>query len=226
MRKGTRILVPVVAATLMAAPALAQDRSITDREPDVMDVARTPMTDLNLSRTEVPALLAEAQQRPYSLQGLDTCEQLIRAVDEFNAVLGPDLDLPQAERARLSGGRIAQWAVGRFIPFRGLIREISGANRQQREVEAAIQAGLMRRAFLKGVGVARRCPYPASPATETIVAQHLAAVEKEQRQAERSTQPPRIEPDGTVSTAEPPRRQPAAKPPTVFTSTPVVQPTR
>lgn len=226
MWRGVRILVPVAAGALMTAPALAQDRSITDREPGVMDVARTPMTDLNLSRTEVPALLAEAQQRPYSLQGLDTCEQLTRAVDEFNTVLGPDLDLPQAERARLSGGRIAQWAVGRFIPFRGLIREISGANRQQREVEAAIQAGLMRRAFLKGVGVARRCPYPASPATETIVAQHQAAIERESQAASART-PGRIEPDNAVGTAEPPELvQTRSKPPTAFTSTPVVQPTR
>lgn len=202
-----------------------------DREPGVMDVARTPMTDLNLSRTEVPALLAEAEQRPYSLQGLTDCAQLTRAVKEFDTVLGPDLDLPQAERARLSGGRIAQWAVGRFIPFRGLIREISGANRQQREVEAAIQAGLMRRAFLKGVGVARGCPYPASPATETVVAQHLSAIEREEREErqdkrrERATNPARIEPDTAVSSAEPPS-SPSAKPTVVFTSDPVVQPTR
>lgn len=225
MAKGVRILVPVAAVALASAPVEAQDRPITDREPGMMDVARTPVTDLNLSRTEVPALLAEAQQRPYSLQGLDTCEQLTRAVDEFNSVLGPDLDLPQAERARLSGGRIAQWAVGRFIPFRGLIREISGANRQQREVEAAIQSGLVRRAFLKGVGAARRCPYPASPATETIVAQHQAAIEREERApAEGSA---RIEPDRAVGTAEPPSPvQSPAKRPTVFTSTPVVQPTR
>ncbi len=223
MRQGTRILFSMAALVLAGAEAQAQDRSITDREPGVLDVARTPVTDLNLSRTEVPALLAEAQQRPYSLQGLDTCEQLTRAVDEFNEVLGPDLDLPQAERARLSGGRIAQWAVGRFIPFRGLIREISGANRQQRQVEAAIQAGLMRRAFLKGVGSARGCPYPASPATETIVAQHAAAVEEDTRKGSAST-PPRIKADPGVTTTAPVSRAP--KKPVVFTSSPVVQPTR
>jgi hypothetical protein len=222
MRQAMRILPFTVALVAMAPPALAQDRPITRREPDVFDVARTPMTDLNLNRTEIPALLAEAQQRPYSLQGLDTCEPLIRAVAEFDAVLGPDLDLPQAERARLSGGRIAQWAVGRFIPFRGLIREISGANRQQREVEAAIQAGLMRRAFLKGVGAVRRCPYPASPATETIVAQHLAEIEREEGRTapDKAAQ---IEPDETVATSEPPA---SAKSPVVFTSAPVIQPTR
>ncbi len=233
LRRTMRILAPIAGMALASGAAHAQDRAINDREPGVMDVARTPMTDLNLSRTEVPALLAEAEQRPYSLQGLTDCAKLARAVKEFDTVLGPDLDLPQAERARLSGGRIAQWAVGRFIPFRGLIREISGANRQQREVEAAIQAGLMRRAFLKGVGVERGCPYPASPATETIVAQRLLAVEREEREergrkrrGEPATKPPaRIEPDSTVGSAEPPS-SPSAKPPVVFSANPVVQPTR
>jgi hypothetical protein len=219
-------LVPGLVATavlLATSQAHAQTRPITNDEPGALDVARTPVTDLNLSRTEVPALLAEAQQRPYSLQGLDTCKQLVRAVKEFDTVLGPDLDLPQAERARLSGGRIAQWAVGRFIPFRGLIREISGANRQQREVEAAIQSGLVRRAFLKGVGAARRCPYPASPATETIVAQHQAASEREAEKESSNT--PRVEPDPAVTTTAPP--SPAGtKRQSVFTSNPVVQPTR
>lgn len=227
MPRATLIPFSAIALVIASSSALAQDRPITSREPDVLDVARTPMTDLNLSRTEIPALLAEAQQRPYSLHGLDKCDQLKRAVAEFDTVLGPDVDLPQAERARLSSGRIAQWAVGRFIPFRGLIREISGANRQQREVEAAIQAGLMRRAFLKGVGAARRCPYPASPATETIVAQHLAAIEREEREAandKASGEAPRIEPDETVATST--DSPLPGKAPTVFTSAPVVQPTR
>ena len=224
---GMRIVLCAGTIALFPVAASAQDRPITNREPGVLDAARTPMTDLNLSRTEIPALLAEAQQRPYSLQGLSSCDQLKRAVGELDGVLGPDMDLPQAERARLSGGRIAQWAVGRFIPFRGLIREISGANKQQREVEEAIQSGLVRRAFLKGVGAAKRCPYPASPATETIVNQHLAAIAKEDAAAEPNTASARIEPDpmvGTTAAAEP--TKPAAKAPVIYTAQPVVQQTR
>ncbi|VWX55081.1 conserved hypothetical protein [Novosphingobium sp. 9U] len=212
----------MVVPVLIASPALARDepRPITDREPDAVDVAKTPMTDLNLSRTEIPALLAEAEVRPYALQNLDTCKQLSAAVSELDAILGPDLDLPQAERARLSKGRIAQWAVGTFIPFRSLIREVSGANRQERAIRGAIQAGLARRGFLKGVGAARNCPYPASPATETIVAQHI---EQEKRASEGGGQDARITPDPAV-TNDPPAPQSKAAP--VFTSNPVVQPTK
>jgi hypothetical protein len=204
-----------------ASPALARDkdRPITSREPDAVDVAKTPMTDLNLARTEIPALLVEAETRPYSIQNLDTCAQLIAAVEELNAVLGPDLDLPQSERARFSKGRIAQWAVGTFIPFRSLIREVSGANRQEREIRDAIVAGMARRGFLKGLGAARNCAYPASPATESVLAQHAKAIEQEDRKHAGGNDPQlRMYPDAQAA-AVPAKQAP------VFTTQPVVQST-
>lgn len=218
------------ALTVGAAHAADQERPITSREPDVMDVAKTPVTDLNLDRTEIPALLVEAQARPYSLQNLNKCTQLMAAVEEFNAVLGPDLDLPQAERVRLSKGRIAQSVIGSFIPFRGIIREISGANKQEREILAAIQAGLARRGFLKGVGAARGCRYPASPATAAIVEQYAAELreaadrdeDEDERESSRDAQ--------AVAKPRPmaPARAPSPQPSdgVTFTSDPVVQPTR
>lgn len=221
----------IVSFAALAAPmaARADDRPITNREPGAMDVAKTPVTDLNLSRTEIPALLVEAEQRPYSLVNLGDCAQLIAAVEELDGILGPDLDLPQAERARFSKGKIAQWAIGTFIPFRSLIREVSGANKQERQIAAAIQAGVARRGFLKGVGTARGCRYPASAATETIVAQHTAALKKADEDASAgkagNDEVAPIAPDAAVTTAaEPPA--PAAKPGVTFKSEAVVQPTR
>ena len=61
--------------------------------------------------------------------------------------------------------------VGSFIPFRGLIREISGANEQERKLQLAIYAGSTRRSFLKGVGYQRGCPWPARPATPAMLAE-------------------------------------------------------
>lgn len=222
-----RIAAASVAAVLLLGPTLARanDPPITNREPDALDVAKTPMTDLNLSRTEIPALLVEAQQRPYALHNLGNCAQIAAAVEEFDGILGPDVDLPQGERARLSEGRIAQWAVARLIPFRSIIREISGANKQERLIAAAIQAGIARRSFLKGVGAARGCAYPASAATETVIAQHAAAETKADEKAKAA----RIEAESAVVN-EPPRQPaesppPVSKPPTVFASEPVIQPT-
>ena len=50
-----------------------------------------------------------------------------------------------------------------FIPGRSWIRRLSGAEQHSRQVQAAIQAGRMRRAFLKGIGMQANCAPPAAP---------------------------------------------------------------
>lgn len=173
------IISAAATAMLFAMPAGArqQDRPITNRDPDAMDIAKTPITDLNVGRdNEIPALLVEAVARPYAMDDLNKCRKLSDAIEELDAILGPDLDLPQEERDRISAGRTAKWVVSSLIPFRGLIREVSGANAQDRKVNAAIQAGLTRRGFLKGVGTARGCKYPARSATSEVIQARLNAI--------------------------------------------------
>jgi hypothetical protein len=53
--------------------------------------------------------------------------------------------------------------VQTYIPFDNYIRLLSGANRHDAHVLAAIQAGAIRRAYLKGLGEVRGCPSPAIP---------------------------------------------------------------
>lgn len=169
-----RIFASSLAIALAASPALAaQDKPLTNDEPNVSDVAKTPITDLNIEKREIPAILLQAQDRPYSLTGIGRCGSLRSEVAALDEVLGPDLDLPEEERARISAGRMAKTVVGSFIPFRGLIREVSGANDHDRQVRAAIQAGLARRGFLKGVGHAKGCAYPARPASEREVDRYM-----------------------------------------------------
>ena len=185
-------LLAALAIAASANPALArQDQPITDRDPDAMDVAKTPVTDLNMDKEEIPAKLIEAMRQPYDLRGLPTCRPLINEVETFDALLGPDIDLPQAERDRISAGRVAKTVVGSFIPFRGLIREVSGANKHENRVRAAIQAGLARRGFLKGIGQSRGCRYPARPATRKNVAAWMAEqkVAQQQQAAGRKSKP-------------------------------------
>lgn len=169
MRKVTIQLAALLALAGTSLPAYAQAdpkpaepaKPVTDKDVSMGDAALTPASDLNIKKDEIPSLLIAAQARPYDLAGLRQCPQLGAAVSALDAMLGPDLDLPQEERERISAGRVAQEAVGAFIPFRGLIREISGANGHERKLQAAILAGSARRAFLKGYGEARGCRYPA-----------------------------------------------------------------
>jgi len=177
------IFVSLSALALGASPAIAQpdepSKPITNREPGAVDVAATPVTDLNLRKDEIPQLLIDAQSKPYDLTALGKCSQLAARIGEFDAILGDDIDLPQTPGQRVSPGRIGQYVVGSFIPFRGLIREVSGAADQQRRLNAAISAGLMRRAYLKGIGQERGCRYPARPATREIWEQRVAEMEAE-----------------------------------------------
>lgn len=163
---------------LFAVPALAQDkepvRPVTQQDVSAVDVIATPANDLNLRKDAIPQLLIAAQTDPYDRTGLKKCTQISAAVGELDAVLGDDLDLPQDGGEGMSAGRVAQAAVGAFIPFRGLIREISGANSHDRKLATAVQAGIARRAFLKGYGEARGCQYPARSVTAAALAAHAA----------------------------------------------------
>jgi hypothetical protein len=180
-----KLIIPAVSAlALFAMPALAQpakdggksDKPVTQQEPNAGDVVATPATDLNLKKNEIPPLLLAAEQRPYVLRGLDTCRQLGGAIGELDAVLGDDVDVPQNDGRKMSAGRVAQSVVGSLIPFRGLIRELSGANQSDRALQAAILAGVARRSFLKGIGQGKGCRYPARSATLDVYNMRMAAL--------------------------------------------------
>jgi hypothetical protein len=164
-----------LALAFSVTPALAaQEKPLADRDPSAMDVAKTPVTDLNIDKQEIPEILLAAQGQPYHLGGLSKCRRLMDEVTALDEVLGPDIDLPEEQRSRISPGRMAKTVVGSFIPFRGLIREVSGANEHDRKVRVAVQAGMVRRAFLKGVGQSKNCGYPARPASAQTIAAFVA----------------------------------------------------
>lgn len=165
------LLAPVTAGAQTApAPAPAPSRPITDQKVTAVDVVATPVDDLNLRKGKIPPLLEAAIADPYDLDGLKTCAQISAAITQLDSVLGLDRDIPQDRAEKLSVGRVAQSAVGSFIPFRGIIREVSGANSHQRKVNDAVEAGIARRSFLKGYGQARGCAYPAREVTPAALA--------------------------------------------------------
>ncbi len=124
----------------------------------------TPLNDLNLSKDEIPPILLAAANDPYISEGLESCRSIESAISDLDAALGPDMDVALAQGDRLSTGRMAKSVVASFIPFRGILREISGAADQERTYRAAIYGGAVRRGFLKGLGQQKGCAYPARPA--------------------------------------------------------------
>ena len=157
---------------LFVATALAS--CATPEKSQVTDAATTPLSDLNLVRGTIPAVLVAAQKQPYFSPANQSCESLRTEVRGLDEVLGPDLDAPASptnpsliergskEVGNAAAGALKSAAEG-IVPFRGWVRKLSGAERYSRDVAAAIAAGTVRRAYLKGLGNARSCPMVVAP---------------------------------------------------------------
>ncbi len=182
---GICLLVPVPAAARDQNQP-APPRSIKDKDVNAVDVVATPVSDLGLRNGKIPPVLEAAVVDPYDMAGIRTCAQISTRVGELDMVLGPDRDIPQERAEKLSAGRVAQAAVGSFIPFRGIIREVSGANSHQRKVDDAVEAGTARRSFLKGFGQARGCTYPAREVTPAALAALEAQAARDKAERDRA----------------------------------------
>lgn len=146
-------------------PAQAQT-AVSQETVTAGDVVTKPLSDLNIKKDAVPEILVSARAKPYDLTGMKRCPVIASAISNLDAVLGDDIDVARDDgNATINIGNLAKSVVGSIIPFGGVIRELSGANAQQRMWQEAIYAGSVRRAFLKGVGQQRGCAYPARAAT-------------------------------------------------------------
>lgn len=128
----------------------------------VGQAATAPLDDLNLRRQEVPEVLIAARRAPYSTTGLRQCSAVIAGIDDLDEALGPDVDQPTpaagtGEQAAGVALDMVRDTATDFIPLRSWVRRLSGAAARDREVQAAIRAGLVRRGFLKGIAQQRRC---------------------------------------------------------------------
>ena len=182
MMRNLRFLLLWIPLGLLAVPVNAAPVTGEKERPagEMMgDAVTQPLSDANLKRREVPPALLAIRDNPYALDGIRTCRQLIAEVVKLDAVLGPDLDqidiAPGARKRREGAANVAGGLISSLIPFRFLIREISGANRSDQEFRANIYAGVVRRGFLKGVGQQRRCRAPGRPFTRFESAQEAAA---------------------------------------------------
>lgn len=140
----------------------------------VKGAATAPLRDINVLRTKIPQVLLDALNDPYEKPHPLTCASLAAAIQPLTDALGPDIDEPSSEddRALIDKGRDAAEdtafglmasAAQDLIPLRGWVRKLTGAERHDRLVRAAITAGGIRRGYLKGLGEMKNCPPPAIP---------------------------------------------------------------
>ena len=125
----------------------------------------SPLSDFNLMRTEIPAVLISARKAPYAFPADAGCIWFTTEIQGLNFVLGPDLDdvkldadgnVVERELGNATVNALKSFTEG-FVPFRAWVRRLTGADSHAREVAAAGMAGIVRRSYLKGVAHARAC---------------------------------------------------------------------
>lgn len=171
----TVITLASLALACGALPASAQNPGSNGprtTEKVAEDVVTQPVEDVGLDKKDIPENLIAIQDKPYSLVGIKTCAQIRSAIGDMDAVLGEDLDVPyeqtRDDKRKDTAGKVGGLIVNSIIPFRRVIREISGAAAQERRYNAAVYAGVVRRSFLKGIGHQRGCKYPSAPSPSSL----------------------------------------------------------
>jgi hypothetical protein len=153
----TRIILACFAS--LPGAALAQESRPTTLDK-AGNIATQPARDVGIDKDKIPPVLQLAVENPYAPPPARTCKGYNVALGELNAVLGEDFAVG-AEGNENRTGKIAE-AVGKtivnsLIPFRGLVREISGAAPAERRLQAAVTAGIARRGYLRGLAAAKGC---------------------------------------------------------------------
>lgn len=147
---------------------------------EVVDAATGPLEDLNIKQRDIPVRLQKIAEDPYAPPQPIKCGTIRAELGELEALLGPDIrpaaagiemasndrilsdiqkmELPEADAVADSGigfvhDKILSLVQGQtsILPFRSIVRSVTGANRYQRKVENAYLAGKLRRAYLKGL---------------------------------------------------------------------------
>jgi hypothetical protein len=110
-----------------------------------------PFRDLSLIQDKAPEVLKRAAEGPYDLTRIADCPQLRQEIADLDAALGPDLDELGTSKGTTVDSLAADLIGGVVkLPFRGILRRVSGAQAREEAMRAAVLAGMVRRGFLKG----------------------------------------------------------------------------
>lgn len=157
--KPTKQVTPPVSSTTPES-AEPNEGGWTEVRKKSVDIGTQPVRDVGIMKRQVPPILGKAQNDPYSLKGLKTCKQLATELADLNAVLGDDFVVGNEVKENRAG-KLAEaggkTVINSIIPFRSLVREVTGAAPADRRLNAALDAGYARRGFLRGVQANRGC---------------------------------------------------------------------
>lgn len=152
--------------TLLAFVCGCASTTYEDKPGDarVRGAMEQPFRDVSWMRENPPEILIRAAEAPYQWDPDASCSQMRAEISALDLVLGPDLDqvADSNEESSSDGNGILSSAIGGLIglPYRGVVRRLSGAEQRDRSLRKAILAGMVRRGFMKGLAHEAKCPMP------------------------------------------------------------------
>lgn len=153
--------------------------SLTEKPLDVnaqgtkaaaFSAALTPLEDIGLRKRKIPEILKMLSNNPYQTPAKITCDGVKQELADLTVILGPDYDEARKKQMALSaqdqmiedgGNMLSDAFVGLvksqtdIIPLRSIVRRLTGANSHEKKVAQAVEAGKLRRAYLKGMAYAK-----------------------------------------------------------------------
>jgi hypothetical protein len=150
--KIMRVTSPALFASAMLLSACAtRPMPAPGHDADVGRSFGQPLRDLSVIREEAPRVLQRAAVAPYDLERAGDCPAIAVELAALDAALGPDLS-PGPKAGGVSVDGLAAGLIGGAIglPFRSVVRLVTGAQAREQALKAAVLAGMVRRGFLKG----------------------------------------------------------------------------
>lgn len=131
-------------------------------------ISAVPAPESNLYRnrmgSHIPPVLVRAMEEGYARPYPDDCAGLLGEVQALDAVLGEDIDSRSGEPIdEKFFASVMASAIKGLIPYRSWLIRLSGEGSRARRGIAAIAAGSIRRAYLKGLGESWDCVLPGRP---------------------------------------------------------------
>jgi hypothetical protein len=144
---GLRLAAACGAAALFALSAHAQVKEGSE-------------TGTGLVGGEIPPLLKQIQTDPYRPPSAPACQTVPAEILEISKVIGPDFQSETVSKEESWTDRGVGAARG-LIPYGGVVRFATGADKKDKALRAAVEAGFARRGFLRGVALNMTCNAPA-----------------------------------------------------------------
>lgn len=152
-----------------------------------MSAVVSPFEDIGLVKAPISEKLEKIAENPYTMPKSLRCDKLRKEIAELDELVGPDDSMPvgvldnideKSTREYVDKG--ADIAKNRavdtvrshvdIIPYRSVVRAVSGADKHSRMAAYSLQSGKLRRAFLKGLASTQSAKCLIAPAKNVTVA--------------------------------------------------------